>query len=31
MKRHRLLVVILIAQLGSGAFAQQPSPTPSNP
>ena len=31
MKRHRLLVVILIVQLGSGALAQQPSPTPSNP
>ncbi len=31
MKRHRLLVVILVAQLGSGVLAQQPSPTPSNP
>jgi VWFA-related protein len=31
VKRHRLLVVILIVQLGSGALAQQPSPAPSNP
>ena len=31
MKRHRLLVAILMVQLGSGALAQQPSPTPSNP
>jgi VWFA-related protein len=31
VKRHRLLVVILIVQLGSGALAQQPSPTRTNP
>ena len=29
MKRHRLLVVILVAQLGSGVFGQQPSSAPS--
>ena len=31
MKTHRLLVVILVAQLGSGALGQQPSSTPAPP
>jgi VWFA-related protein len=31
LKTHRLLVVILVAQLGSGALGQQPSSTPAPP
>jgi len=31
VKKHRLVVVILVAQLGSGAFGQQPSSTSPTP
>ena len=31
MKKHHLLAIILIVQLGSGAFGQQPATTPTGP